>query len=217
MKQVYILVEGETEEIFVKDTLAPYFEGRLIFHVRNEQGGFNRKYNKLHKKLWAVLNSSQGYRVTTLMDYYAFPKDAPGMGDRPAGAALTKALHVERAWRASYADQYWFYPFLALHETEAWLFTDPAVLPTQRGEPEKEQDMRAILRRAGSPEAINDSPETAPSKRLRDLFSHSADIAGYSKTADGPRALHAIGIPAIKAACPHFNEWIEGLEAYAVS
>lgn len=217
MKQVFILVEGETEELFVKTTLAAFFKDRLCFHPINEHGGFNRKYGKLDKKLSAVLRSSYGNRVTTLMDYYAFPGDAPGMADRPNGTALAKVRHVETQWRQHYPSYSSFHPFLALHEIEAWLFADPSVLPDLRGEREKQHEMQEIVRRAGSVEAINDNPDTAPSKRLMRIFPGNANLAGYSKTADGPRALHAIGIPAIRDKCPHFDAWIAGLEKYAAS
>ena len=35
--------------------------------------------------------------LSTLIDYYGFPDDAPGMADRPAGDAMARVVHVERA------------------------------------------------------------------------------------------------------------------------
>jgi hypothetical protein len=59
----------------------------------------------------------------------------------------------------------------------------------------------------GSPEEINDGPETHPSKRLAGLF------PTYRKPLDGPQIAGRIGLPAIRAACKHFDAWLAKLEA----
>lgn len=215
MKGLYILAEGDTEEIFVERVMRPYFNERLWIKVINQQGGFNQKYAPLHKTLWPLLRSAHGNRVTTLVDYYAFSPDGPGMTTRPAGSALDKVRHVQWEWKARYAEQHWFEPFLALHELEAWIFADPSVLPRRRGEPKREVEMTRIVQHANGPEAINDSPATSPSHRLEDLFTGTDSMPAYNKKIDGPGALADIGIPAIREKCPHFNSWLESLEAYA--
>lgn len=215
MKRLYILVEGDTEELFVKRLMGPYFTGRLWIQAINQQGGFNRKYAPLHKTLKSLLHSSDGNRVTTLVDYYAFPTDAPGMGTRPNSNSLEKVLHVQREWKAHYAAQHWFEPFLALHELEAWVFAAPEVLPKRLGEMDRERDMANLVRSANGPEGINDSPQTSPSHRLVGLFPGTGTMPAYNKKIDGLAVLEEIGIDHIRQKCPHFNSWIKGLEVYA--
>ncbi len=217
MKGLYVLVEGDTEENFVEKVLALYFEGKLWVKAINQQGGFNKKYTPLHKTLWPLLLSANGNRVTTLCDYYAFPLDGPGMSDRPTTSPLDKVLHVEQAWKKQYAEQYWFHPFLALHETEAWIFAEPEVLARRMGEPDRAAEMARIVRESNGPEGINDSPQTSPSHRLEGFFPRSDSMPGYNKALDGPAVLSEIGISNIRKHCPHFNAWLESLDAYANS
>jgi hypothetical protein len=65
----------------------------------------------------------------------------------------------------------------------------------------------AIREQFTTPEEINDSPETAPSKRLRTL------VPGYQKPLLGVLAILEIGLAAIRAECPHFDGWLKTLEA----
>jgi len=57
-----------------------------------------------------------------------------------------------------------------------------------------------------SPEDINDSSETAPSKML---IRH---VPGYRKTLHGPQAATDTGLPVLRAACPRFDAWVRQLE-----
>ena len=61
-----------------------------------------------------------------------------------------------------------------------------------------------------SPEHINDSPQTAPSKRLLTIFNQGV----YSKTEHGPLIAEAIGIDGIRKQCAQFNAWLDALQAW---
>ena len=56
------------------------------------------------------------------------------------------------------------------------------------------------------PEEINDSRDTAPSKRL---LRHIPD---YRKVTDGPDAIHKAGLALVRNHCPRFDAWIKRLE-----
>lgn len=58
----------------------------------------------------------------------------------------------------------------------------------------------------GTPEDINDSPETAPSKRIQRLVPH------YEKPLHGILAFLDIGLQKVRDECPHFAQWIRRLE-----
>ncbi len=96
-----------------------------------------------------------------------------------------------------------------LHEFEALLFSDCAAFARGVGSPELAPLMQQIVAQFGSPEEIDDSPMTAPSKRMATL------IPGYQKPLMGNIGALTIGLVAMRARCPHFNSWIERLERLA--
>ena len=57
-----------------------------------------------------------------------------------------------------------------------------------------------------SPEHINNSADSAPSKRIMNL------LPGYAKVSDGTIISARIGISAILAECEHFREWIKRIK-----
>ena len=44
-------------------------------------------------------------------------------------------------------------------------------------------------------------------------FRSTRAFPGYKKTFHGPMAVGAIGIPALRQACPHADAWLSRLEA----
>ncbi|MCA1787100.1 MAG: DUF4276 family protein, partial [Desulfobacteraceae bacterium] len=58
------------------------------------------------------------------------------------------------------------------------------------------------------PEAINNDPLTAPSKRL-DAWSPNGN---FLKTTMGVTIAKAIGIKKIRSECPLFHKWLENFE-----
>lgn len=224
MKRGLVLVEGQTEERFVNDCLAPYLlprglalERPTVVTTKRVVGGPHAKggvtsFAKVQRDLERLLRDSHTSVITTLFDYYALPMDFPGMQSRPAGAPRIRVEHVERAW-ARVVDDPRFVPHLVLHELEAWVYADPSRL-----EPYMFDDdagiVAAIARIAAnhtSPEDIDDGPSTAPSKRLFDAF------AAYQKLLHGPTAIAAIGIDRIRATCPHVHDWLVRIEALGSS
>jgi len=226
MRVGYILVEGYTEEPFVKQVLNPYLEDRglwlecTIINTKVVQNGPNFKggvkaYAQVHKDLRRLVNNTGGQLVTTLFDYYAFPADAPGMNDRPEGAATAvKVQHVERGIHAYYEFPRNLLPFLALHELEAWLFAQPDAVAHVKGAPERAALLKGIRSAVASPEAINDTPEGAPSKRLLALFPGNDGYDKYNKRIDGPAALERIGLDTVRSECLHFDTWLKQLERF---
>lgn len=62
-----------------------------------------------------------------------------------------------------------------------------------------------------TPEAIDDSPQLAPSKRIEALMCRPR----YQKRLMGPQAAQRIGLAAIRDECPHFGDWLGRLERLA--
>ena len=96
-------------------------------------------------------------------------------------------------------------PNSLLHEFEALLFSDPATLASSLRVNQQSVDL--ILEECGEPEAIDDSPQTAPSKRIEQLYSR------FKKTSNGIAIAQAIGIEQMRSKCPVFGGWLTRLEA----
>jgi hypothetical protein len=81
-----------------------------------------------------------------------------------------------------------FVPFVVMHEFEGLLFSDCAAFSRVIGGSGLEADFRKIREQFPTPEEINDSPNTAPSKRVEAL------VPGYQKPLFGVLAVLEIGL-----------------------
>lgn len=219
MKCVLVVVEGQTEERFVKDVLGPHFAPiglhfrptilvtRVVKDGPNFKGGL-RSFQQFRDHVLRVLHGSGPALVTTMIDYYALPADFPGMATRPVGSAVQRVQHVQAAVQQAFVGHTNFWPFIALHEFEAWLFSDGVTVPAMMSAPDKQPQFAAIAAML-PPEEINEHPATAPSKRIAALF------PGYRKVLHGPTAAERISLQVIRDRCPHFANWLTGLEWFA--
>ena len=117
-----------------------------------------------------------------------------------------KALFLE-AQLAQDINQPNFLANLMVYEYEALLFTQPGLFAQWTEDSKVVNALFQAVARAGSPEDINDSPQTAPSKRIL------AAMPSYQKTFHGPLIACDIGLDAIRQACPHFHAWLLAVEA----
>lgn len=218
MTRLHIVVEGQSEEIFVKQTLTPYLAERgvhlaspvVVWTKRLPMGGGYRggvsRWNQVRNSLLPLTHDSNAW-VTTLFDFYGLPDDFPGYQDaRKSGAPHDQVVALEGRFSSEIADPR-FIPFFALHEFEAWLFTAPNVVAEHFGNIELATELQRAVSHAGEPELINHGKDTHPKARLQGLS------IGYGETSDGPALLEKIGIPTIRNACPHFASWLSRLEA----
>ncbi len=144
MKRVLILVEGQTEEIVAKELLAPHlfpFDVHLAPVVvatkrpagAPKQAGGISSWAQVRREVELLLRDSSLDCVTTMIDYYGLPTDWPGWAERPQGGAAAVA-HLEASMATDLGDDR-FLPYLALHETEAMVFTGPAEAAAVSGTP----------------------------------------------------------------------------------
>lgn len=220
MKRALALVEGQTEEIVVRDLIGPRLLdlglalSTTILTTKRTKAGPNFRGGvvsgeKFRNDLRRLLGDSDATCITTVVDFYGLPSDFPGLDSLPPGATPEqKVEHLEDALRDEFPDRR-FQPHVSLHEIEALLFSDlAAVAAAFPGHPGLKTRLRREL---GSqpPEEIDDGPETHPSARLKSL------IPTYRKTLHGPLILKRIGLPRIRERCPHFDAWVGRLEAVA--
>jgi len=146
--------------------------------------------------------------ITTFFDFYALPNDFPGKSSLAASrwlSGLDKVTYLEQQLGAAIGHAN-FIPNLTLHEFEALLLTDVEAFAEWTDDDGVLEPLRQV-RRTTAPEDINDGVETAPSKRILSA------IPGYQKPVHGPLIASAIGLDAMRSACPHFDAWLEKLDA----
>lgn len=216
--EVIVLVEGQTERRFIREILAPYFSPRFIFLkpiILRKPGasGGDVKFARARKDMGIHLKQRRDTWLTLLIDYYGIRSDWPGYEESknlPRHDLKAKAMceHTARKVEALFAAQdaaRRFIPYVSMHEFEALLFSDPAMLAGALGVARSE--IENILEACGEPEAINDTPHFAPSKRLASLSTR------FKKTTTGIEIARSIGIPKMRSACPLFDAWLGSLES----
>ena len=77
MKRVIIYCEGPTEETFITRILAPALSLKNIFVSPSSCRGVS-KYSRIRRDLSVLCRSDPSAVITTMLDYYALPKDTPG-------------------------------------------------------------------------------------------------------------------------------------------
>ena len=97
-------------------------------------------------------------------------------------------------------------PYVQMHEFEGLLFSDPQALAASINKVRLSPKFTEIREQFSPPEDINDSPMSAPSKRITDLYSQ------YEKPTAGSIAALEIGLPKIRNECPLFDKWLTHLE-----
>ena len=219
MDRCRLLVEGQSEETFANRLLLPHLLScgfhdvtvTVVATKRPAAGGKHRggisSWAKLRGDI-RRLTLDAGALVSTLVDFYGLPSDVPGMGElQPNWDARQRVAHVEEAMHADTPAN--FLPHVVLHEFEALLYADPQAVANHFNDQKLLARMAADLADCGEPEFVDEGPDTAPSKRLQ------RHRPGYLKSSDGPAILADIGLPAIRAACPHFDEWLTQVESHA--
>ncbi len=227
MKRLHITAEGQTEESFVNKTLKQhlaqfgvYADVRCVLtgkkNAKTFRGGMTT-YERAKKDIsrWLREEAANGDVVfTTMFDFYALPDDFPGFQEALIlKDPYEKVAKIEEAFDADIADSR-FIPYIQLHEFETLLFVKPEKFEIEFiDETKKITELKAIADEFGNPELINQGAETAPSKRIINIFSDYAN----NKPAIGSMVAHEIGVDALRRACKHFNEWLTKLECLGLS
>ncbi len=208
MTRVNVFVEGQTEETFVRDVLYPYFANQNIWLTAilaqtspGYKGGIV-SYAKVKNQVTRLCRMDTAAYVTTLIDYYGLPTDFPSFSSGGQGNAQQRVNFLERAFAQDIGERN-FLPYLALHEFEALLFCDPVKFQDWFDDQRAINKLKEAMESVTNPEEINNSPHTAPSKRIIEA------LPAYKKTLHGPIIAEEIGIDSMRRQCPHFNEWIE--------
>lgn len=226
MARLFVHVEGETEETFVNQILRPHLltagyhsvSAKLLGNARarTHRGGI-RNWPSVREDILRHLRSDQQIFSTVMVDYYALPRDgdlawpgrdaASNLSSQEKGRLVEAAISADIAERMGVAPEVCrFIPYVMMYEFEALLFSDCQAFADGIGMPHIGPQLSAIRSAFDSPEDINDSPLTAPSKRVTAL------IPNYQKPLFGNVAALSIGLDAIRSECSNFSDWLCRLE-----
>lgn len=211
--RLHCLAEGETEQIFAERILTPYLARKnigLSCSLIGKRGG-DIRFARVKNDLKAFLLGNTSCYLTFMIDFYGTPKnDWPGLSEAcRESTPQNKAKTVNQATATAVAAlipndaNRRFIPYISMHEFEALLFSESRILATELGVDVSLID--SILNRY-SPEEINNSANTAPSKHLASLMPR------YKKTITGIAIAEKIGIDKMRQACPLFDQWLQEIE-----
>jgi len=216
--EVIAIVEGKTEQVFIEKVLAPYL-GHKNIGIRATQvskpgqKGGDVRFSRAKRDLGGHLKQRSDTYVTTFVDYYGI-KEWPGLDSIPSLASpetIAETINVATKEQIGslFTEQQAerrFIPFIAVHEFEALLFSDAEILAQQLGIDASR--ISTVITACGSPEAINNNPQTAPSKRLDDWCINGK----FLKTTTGISVAEKIGIEKMRNECPLFDGWLAEFE-----
>ena len=223
MIRLHVIAEGQTEQNFVKRILAPHLAllnitafARCVLTSKDkgaakEYRGGVPNYGKAKNDIQTWLREDRRGKdyFTTMFDLYGLPKDFPGYSEANTKTDPYEKIKILENCMAENIRDSRFIPYIQLHEFEALILAAPQQLDWEYLEHDRQ--IKALLSMVGkqNPELINDGPETAPSKRIL------KEIPAYNKATAGPAVAEKIGLPTLRAKCPHFNEWLSKLENLA--
>lgn len=219
--ELIVLVEGPTEQKFVKEILSPFLwkhrvVAKPIIISKPGQKGGDVKFDRVIKDIKLHLKQRHDTYLTLMIDFYGIKDEWPGYTvARQQSSPILKAQFIIDGTRAKiqelceeYRPDIRFIPYFSMHEFEALLFSDVNVLANSLNT--KDIKIKKILEECGEPENINDSPDTSPSKRLENLSGF------FRKTITGIAIAREIGIENMRKSCPNFDNWIATLEKIPV-
>ncbi|KPC50408.1 DUF4276 family protein [Amantichitinum ursilacus] len=220
MIRLYVICEGQTEESFIKEVVAPTLYERQIYLCPRlvgkpgHQGG-NVKIERIVTDARNLLAAGDAW-CTTFFDFYGLPNAFPGKAQaQQSGSPDDKADCVLNAMQAALTLELGenamrrFIPYLQMYEFEGLLFSDPVALAQGTGDTRLAAPFQRIRAQFSTPEWINDSPHTAPAKRIQALF------PSYDKPLHGVLAAREAGLDRIRAECRRFDAWLSRIEALA--
>ena len=230
MRDVFVVVEGQTEEAFVNAVIQPHLAAvgawatPIVVCTSRERSGRKKKgggdWTKWASDIRGLCRDGRPeIRITTLFDLYRLPKNFPGLEKHSQISDTLKRCDLLEAEMSQAIGDQRFIPYLQRHEFEALVLAGLEALHMFLGDPADraglarlEEDIRGL-----SPEDINDGDDTAPSKRLERFIpsyqSQSRRRSGAGKPFYGELVTDRTGLPVLREKCPRFGEWIAKLES----
>lgn len=212
MSRIFVVVEGQTEEAFVKEVLLPYLNGYGVYDVtpivihtntKHYKGGFVN-YAHLRNDVVSLLQSEgSDVFVTTFIDFFRIPNTIPHHAEIAIRGTHLEQVELMQKAIDNDIDDRRFSSYIQLHEFEALLFSSNKGF--EKWMEEKKVQTDDIIKNFPNPEDINTSTDGAPSKRLL------AIQPNYDKVMQGNLIALEVGIRQMLGKCPRFKKWVDML------
>jgi hypothetical protein len=204
MIRVAISVEGQTEDEFCKQVLIPYLRTYnieltpIIITTKRKKCGTKHKggcinLDRIKSELTKILPNFN--YVTTFYDLYGF--DIEG---------THTAEELENKICQMFDGSTKLIPYIQKYEFETLLFSEPSFYEEYFSDSSAKTEIESIINSCGGVENINNSKETAPSKRIDKFFDNYDEQ--YDKVFHGAGIANDIGIEIILKKCDRFKDWI---------
>ncbi len=225
MKNIYIVVEGQSEENFVKNILTPYFAHKNIFLTaeavitgKNSKGklckggGDSYKLYKNHiSKLAKQFSNAKDYYFSTMIDLYTLSNDFPKFDEISRFSDKYELVkHLEDGLGEDINIDN-FIPYIQLHEFESLLLHDIQKIADEFFDISVDaRKFEEEIAQYNNLELVNDSKETAPSKRINKYT--GGQYCGR-KVSASKNILDNVDVDLLRSNFRHFNDWLTSLEA----
>jgi hypothetical protein len=218
--RLHVTAEGQTEQAFVKLILSSHLvhsnvmaDSRSVLTSKDKKaakeyrgGLISYQKAKADIQTWMKEDHHPECRFTTMFDLYALPDDFPGYAEAKLKTDPYEKVRILEDALGKDINNRRFIPYIQLHEFEALVLANPQQLDWEYLEHDGPIGRLVKMVKDQNPELINDSPETAPSKRIL------KEIPEYDKVTAGVSVVDKIGLPLLRQKCAHFSAWISVLE-----
>lgn len=219
MKRIIIVVEGQTEQEFVQQCLAPYlfsqhgiaFVSARLIGKPGHKGG-DVRYSRLKTDL-NILLREPSVIVSTFIDFFKLANDFPNFdncqqlnGSEERIACLER--HLDEAVGSSA-----FVPYIQRHEFEALLFASDSGFRKYFNTATCAK-LTEISQRYPNPEDINSAEP--PSYRLMAVVEQHEGFR-YDKVTYGTILALELSVETMLTTCPRFAQWVTRLSRAATT
>lgn len=219
MTEVIVFTEGQTEERFIKQVVAPLFRANRVYlkpqllNTSQDAKGGAVSFDRLKFNARNTLLQKPEAILTTFLDLYGLDTSFPKFSEaRPLADVYSRTTALEKALHAAIVEHIGcrperFIPHIQPYEFEGLLFSDvEALVLTEPSWKNALKTLKSVQSSFETPEHINNSYETKPSKRLENILSPK-----YKKTRHGPLAAEKVTLTVMEQECVHFKGWMDKL------
>ena len=209
MSRIVVVVEGRTEEEFIKQVIAPYLESKNLCITPIDLRG-RITVEKMVHEMSNLYHNFHFHHVTSLVDLYGF-RHREGRNKTQLEDIITRRIQKKIG---SGFDSRRVTAYVQQYEFEGLLFSSPDSFRILPDVTEEIRDKVQAVRDApefNTPEDINDTRETSPGHRLERL------IPRYDKVLHGSLIAKETTLEIIREQCPGFNCWLSKIEELSPS
>ena len=198
-RRVVILCEGDTEELAVKHFILRQWSAKSFHTVGIQTINLYGKLQHVASKTKLFLENREVLAVFTMVDLAGMDQVRHSSDDN-----LEAKVRRVKEWlgnKLAHPRKSDFFPYVCVHETEAWILAEGISLGKRLGDPNIKPD----------PQAEDKNFQNPPSKRLNTLFLNRRKKR-YHKIQDGRPLFANMNFDRVYSSCGYFREFYDNLK-----